>query len=80
MLIARGLLGGLFRLAVLGAVLLVPAGLVPGGTWYWPRAFVFLGLYAVVLAASIVVLAVGAPASLEARLKVPASSSFMCWP
>ena len=73
MLIARGLLGGLFRLAVLGAVLLVPAGLVPGGTWYWPRAFVFLGLYAVVLAASIVVLAVVAPASLEARLKPPVS-------
>jgi len=33
MLIAKGLVGGLFQLALFGAFLLVPAGLVPGGTW-----------------------------------------------
>ena len=73
MLIAKGLAGGLFQLALFGAVLLVPAGLVPGGTWYWPRALLFLGLYGVVLGTSIVLLAAVAPASLEARLKAPAS-------
>ncbi len=73
MLIAKGLIRGLFQLAVFGILLLVPAAFVPGGTWYWPRALVFLGVYGVILAASIVVLAVMAPASLEARLKAPGS-------
>ena len=53
--------------------LLVPAGLVPGGTWYWPRGLIFLGLYGVVLEAAVVTLAVAAPASLAARLTAPAS-------
>ena len=74
MLIAKGLVGGLFQLALFGALLLVPAGLVHGGTWYWPRALLFLGVYGVILEGSIVVLAVVAPASLEARLKAPGSN------
>jgi protein-S-isoprenylcysteine O-methyltransferase Ste14 len=73
MLVAKGLVRGLFQLALFATFLLVPAAFVPGGTWYWPRALVFLGVYGVILAASTVVLALVAPASLEARLKAPGS-------
>ena len=69
MLILWGLIGGLFQVALFGSLLVVPAGLVPGGTWYWPRALLFLGVYGCVLVISIVALAIKAPASLEARLK-----------
>ena len=69
MLILRGVIGGLFQVAVFGSLLVVPAGLVPGGTWYWPRALLFLGVYGCVLVISIVALAIKAPANLEARLK-----------
>ena len=72
-LIMKGLIGGLVQLALFGVALLVPAGLVPGGTWYWPRALIFLGLFGVVLEASVVTLALVAPASLAARLNAPAS-------
>ena len=73
MLILRGLIGGLFQVALFGFLLLVPAGVVPGGTWYWPRALLFLGVYGGVMVVCIVVLAIKAPASLEARLKPLAS-------
>jgi protein-S-isoprenylcysteine O-methyltransferase Ste14 len=73
MLILRGLIGGLFNVAFFGACLIVPAGLVPGGTWYWTRALVFLGVYGFIMVVAIVTLATKAPASLEARLKAPAS-------
>ncbi len=73
MLILKGLIGGLFQLALFGALLIVPAGLVPGGTWYWERGLVFLGVYGVILETCIVTLAVVAPASLEARLRAPVS-------
>ena len=73
MLMLRGLIGGLFQVALFGSLLVVPAGLVPGGTWYWPRALLFLGVYGCVLVISIVALAIKAPASLEARLKPLAS-------
>ena len=63
MLVAKGLVRGLFQLALFATFLLVPAAFVPGGTWYWPRALVFLGVYGVILAASTVALAVMAPAS-----------------
>ncbi len=72
-LIIRGLIGGLFQLALYAVALLVPAGLVSGGTWYWPRALIFLGLYGIGLAALVVTLTVVAPASLAARLTAPAS-------
>jgi protein-S-isoprenylcysteine O-methyltransferase Ste14 len=73
MLMLRGLIGGVFQLALFSGFLLVPAGLVPGGTWYWERALIFVGVYGVILEACIVALAVVAPASLEARLKPPTS-------
>jgi protein-S-isoprenylcysteine O-methyltransferase Ste14 len=70
MLVIRGLLGGLLQVALIAAMLLVPAG-----TWEWPRAIQFLAVYGVVLGISIVALAVRAPASLEARLMAPAAKS-----
>ncbi len=75
MLIIKGLIGGLFQLALFSVFLVVPAGLLPGGTWYWQRALIFIGVYGFILEATIVVLAVVAPASLEARLKAPTVSS-----
>lgn len=73
MLILKGMIGGLLNAALFAAFLLVPAGLVAGGTWYWPRALVFLSVYCVILEAGIVVLAVMAPASIEARFRLPVS-------
>ncbi|MHC4992531.1 MAG: methyltransferase family protein [Planctomycetota bacterium] len=70
MLVLRGLIGGLFQVAVLAALLLVPAG-----TWQWPRAIQFLVVYGLVNSVSIVLLARLAPASLEARLTAPAAES-----
>lgn len=64
MLILRGLLGGVFQLLLLGALLLIPAG-----TWNWPRAIQFLFAYAILLVCAIVWLATVAPSSLEARLE-----------
>jgi len=73
MLIIRGLIGGLVQLAILGAFLIVPAGLVPGGTWIWERALFFLGAYGIIVGATIVTFAVKAPNSLQARLARPSS-------
>ncbi len=73
MLIIKGLLGGLFQVALLGALLIVPAGLIPGGTWYWARALIFLGAYGVILEITIVAIAIKAPDSLKARLEMRAA-------
>ena len=73
MLIIKGLLGGLFQVAILAAFLLVPAGLVPGGTWLWERALIFLGVYRVILEITIVAIAIKAPDSLKARLEMRAA-------
>jgi protein-S-isoprenylcysteine O-methyltransferase Ste14 len=70
MLVLRGLIGGLAQVAVIGALLLLPAG-----TWHWPRAIQFLVIYGLTNAISIVTLARLAPASLEARLTAPAAQS-----
>jgi protein-S-isoprenylcysteine O-methyltransferase Ste14 len=70
MLIIKGLLGGLFQVVLLTALLFIPAG-----TWHWPRAIQFLVAYSIVLLISIIVLARLAPASLEARLQFPAAKS-----
>ena len=73
MLLIKGLIGGSAQLALLGVFLIVPAGLVPGGTWNWERALIFVAVYGLILEATIVTLAVVAPARLEARLKPPVS-------
>ena len=70
MLVLRGLIGGLSQIAVIAALLLIPAG-----TWHWPRAVQFLVIYGLVNSVSIVALARLAPASLEARLTAPSAES-----
>jgi protein-S-isoprenylcysteine O-methyltransferase Ste14 len=70
MLVLRGLIGGLFQITALAALLLIPAG-----TWHWPRAIQFLVVYGLANSVSIVSLARLAPASLEARLTAPAAKS-----
>ena len=75
MLIIKGLLGGLVQLAILGAFLIVPAGLVPGGTWFWERALIFIVVYGIIVEATIVTFAVKAPASLQSRLGKPSSKN-----
>ncbi|MHC5039950.1 MAG: methyltransferase family protein [Planctomycetota bacterium] len=69
MLIVKGLLGGLFQIVLFCTCLLLPAGLIAGGTWTWDRALLFIGVYGFILEATILVLALVAPASLEARLE-----------
>lgn len=70
MLVLRGLIGGLLQLAVLGSLLLIPAG-----SWHWPRAIQFLVVYGLFLLGSIIALARLAPASLETRLEAPSAKS-----
>jgi protein-S-isoprenylcysteine O-methyltransferase Ste14 len=70
MLIVRGLLGALSQIALIAALLLIPAG-----TLNWPRAVQLLVVYGLLLLVSTVVLAQLAPASLEARLQKPAAKS-----
>ena len=72
MLIIRGLLGGVLQVAIIAALLLIPAWFVTGD-WDWPRLWILLAIYCVALVTMIVCLAVLAPASLEARLRAPAS-------
>ena len=73
MLIVKGLLGGLFQLALISTFLLLPAGLIPGGTWCWKRAIIFIGVFGFILESSLVTLAVVSPANLKARLRAPIS-------
>ncbi len=69
MLIVKGLLAGLKQIVVLVALLIVPAGLIRGGTWLWDRALWSIAVYGLLLGATTVALALLRPASLEARLK-----------
>jgi len=70
MLIIKGLIGGVVQIVLFAALLLIPAG-----TWRWPRAIQFLIVYGIILQISIIVLALVAPDSLEARLQAPAAKS-----
>ncbi|MDH3733922.1 MAG: isoprenylcysteine carboxylmethyltransferase family protein [Gemmatimonadota bacterium] len=74
-LMVRGLLGGVVQAGLLAVLLLIPAGLVPGGTWTWTRGLAFVGVYFLLLEVAIVVMARLAPASLEARMTKPASDT-----
>lgn len=72
MLIIRGILGGLFQLAIIAALIIVPAGLA-AGAWDWVRGWQFIGGYGVVMMTAIIAVGIFAPRSLEARLKSRAS-------
>ncbi|MCK5223547.1 isoprenylcysteine carboxylmethyltransferase family protein [Candidatus Calescamantes bacterium] len=69
MLMIKGLIGGLFQVVMFGALLLIPAGLVPGGTWVWKKAIYFLIGYGILIEALIVWLCIVAPGGMEARFK-----------
>ena len=69
MLVLRGLIGSAVQVALIGAVLFLPAG-----TWDWPRAIQFLMGYGLVVGIAVVVLARIAPEGLEARLAAPVSA------
>jgi protein-S-isoprenylcysteine O-methyltransferase Ste14 len=49
------------------ALLLVPAGLVPGGTWLWFRGLAFAGVFAAIAIAGNLVLAIWRPAHFRVR-------------
>ena len=53
--------------AVLGALLLVPAGLVEGGTWLWPRGLAFLAACGAIGLAGNLALATWRPEHFEVR-------------
>ena len=69
MLMIKGLVGGLFQVLMFAVLLLVPAGLLPGGTWKWERAIYFLAVYWVAVEILVVWLCIAAPAGMEARFK-----------
>lgn len=69
MLLIKGLIGGLFQVVMFGALLLIPAGLLPGGSWYWERAIWFLIAYGISVEVLVVWLYFKAPQGLAARFK-----------
>jgi len=74
MLLLKGLILGLFQVALIAVFLLVPVTILKGDVWSWNRALWFLVIYTCIQELSIVLLALKAPASLEARLKIKANS------
>jgi len=65
-------IGAAVRSALLGhapgaCLLLVPTGLVPGGTWLWFRGLAFVGAFAAISIAGNVALAICRPAHLRVR-------------
>ena len=70
MLIIKGLIGTTVQIAFFAGLLFIPAG-----TWQWPRAIQFLMAHAVLSLTATIVLALFAPASLEARLQGPVHKS-----
>ena len=73
MLILRGLLGSLKNVAIVTALLILPAGLA-AGEWGWVRGWQYAAAYGVTMLIGTVVMGLTAPASLEARLRPPAST------
>lgn len=71
MAVIRGLSAALALALPLAALLLVPAGLTPGGGWIWPRAWAFLGVLAAILIVSSTALAIWRPANLQMRQQAP---------
>lgn len=52
---------------VFGLLLLVPAGLIPGGTWLWPRGLALVAMLGVVSAVGNLALALWWPAHFQVR-------------
>lgn len=67
MRVLRALRSALSFLVIVAALLLVPAGVLPGGTWLWVPALVFLGLLSTLVIGAQVAMAIFRPASFEVR-------------
>jgi protein-S-isoprenylcysteine O-methyltransferase Ste14 len=65
--VSRALRGGTITLATVTLLLLVPAGLAPGGTWLWPRGVAFVVGYAAIFVGGDLVLARWRPAHFWVR-------------
>jgi protein-S-isoprenylcysteine O-methyltransferase Ste14 len=63
----RGLLAGLAQVALVAVLLLVPAGLAPGGTWVWSHGLWFVGVYGAITLASTAGLSVLRPETFKVR-------------
>lgn len=74
MMVLKGLVGALSQWVVIATALILPAGLF-AGDWGWLRGWQYLAVYAVMLFPASIVLALFAPASLEARMRPPASAA-----
>ena len=61
MLLIKSIIGGLFKVFLIGLLLLVPAGIVPGGTWFWERGLLFLAGYGVLGEILIIWISIRAP-------------------
>jgi protein-S-isoprenylcysteine O-methyltransferase Ste14 len=53
--------------AIVAVLLLIPAGLLPGGTWVWPDALAFLAAYGAVNGVGYLALAIWRPAHFRTR-------------
>lgn len=69
MLIVKVLIAIFFQSLGLAILLLIPAGLLPGGTWLWYRAIYFCIGYFIFMAPVAIYISIVAPAGLEARFK-----------
>lgn len=69
MLVKKGLIASVLESLVFGVILLIPAGALPGGTWFWLRAILFCIAYLITSVIVVFCLESAAPAGLEARLK-----------
>ena len=70
MLIIKGLIASFFESMVFTILLIIPAGLLPNGTWFWPRAIIFCSVYFIISIVCIFYINSVAPAGLETRLKI----------
>ena len=67
MRILDGLSAGLAAVLPIAALLLVPAGVTPSGTWFWPHGLWFVGVHGGISVAASTALAVFRPANLKVR-------------
>lgn len=65
----RGLFTALAMILVVAGLLLIPAGLTPGGGWTWPRAWIALAVIGAVITASTTAMAVFLPEHFAMRRK-----------
>jgi len=67
MRIRNGVFASLAAALPLAAVLLITAGLTPGGTWIWPSGLWFVGIYGAISLTANLALAVFRPANFKTR-------------